>query len=205
MKRIEVEGRLGNDVELKTWNGNQFISFRVAVSDKKDDDTMWFTVTGDYERYKNMMPYLKKGSGVNIVGTYSDGIYTTRENKPMIDRKIRAYDIRFASLGQGKKDEGTQTTQKPVQAQAPQQPVYQQPAQPVYQTPQGVQQPIQQPVYQQPAQPVYQVPQGVQPPVQTTPPPTYQQPAQQPVYQQPVAQPAMTGYQPQENNDDLPF
>lgn len=205
MTRIEVEGRLGMDAELKTWNGTQFISFRVAVSEKKDDETKWYTVTGDYERYKKMYPYLKKGSGVNVFGMYSDGIYTTRENKPMIDRKIKAYDIRFSSIGGQKKEDGGQavTATQNVQPQ-PAQPVYQQPVQtmgqPAYQAPQGVQQPIQQPVqpvYQQPAQPVYQQP------VQTAAQPAYQAPQG---VQQPIQQPVQPVYQaPQATEDDLPF
>lgn len=148
--RLQVEGRLGMDAEVKTWNGSQFISFRMANQEKKDK-TVWYSVTADYERYKNMLPYLKKGSSLDVLGGYTDDLYTTRENKSGIERKLRVYDMHFVSSGQPKKEEGTQ----PVATAQPAQPVYQQPvAQPVYQAPQGVQQPIQQPM----AQPVYQTP-----------------------------------------------
>lgn len=68
MIRLEIVGNLGADAEIKDYNGNKFVSFRVAHSEKWVDrqtgaittQTTWVScsLNGDG---KGLTEYLKKG------------------------------------------------------------------------------------------------------------------------------------------------
>lgn len=76
MIKLEVIGNLGADAEVKVYNGNKFVSFRVAHTDKWVDrqtgvistQTTWVScsLNGDGG---GLTPYLKKGTKVFVRGT----------------------------------------------------------------------------------------------------------------------------------------
>ena len=76
MIKMEIIGNLGADAEVKVYNGNKFVSFRVAHSDKWVDQqtgvistqTTWVScsLNGDGG---GLTPYLKKGTKVFLRGT----------------------------------------------------------------------------------------------------------------------------------------
>lgn len=76
MIKLEVIGNLGADAEVKVYNGNKFVSFRVAHTDKWVDrqtgvistQTTWVScsLNGDGG---GVTPYLKKGTKVFVRGT----------------------------------------------------------------------------------------------------------------------------------------
>lgn len=76
MIRLEIVGNLGADAEIKDYNGNKFVSFRVAHSEKWVDrqtgaittQTTWVScsLNGDG---KGLTEYLKKGTKVFLRGT----------------------------------------------------------------------------------------------------------------------------------------
>lgn len=151
MIRIEAIGRLGNDAKLENGKNGQYVTFRLAANEFKDDEPMWFTVNVKPETCKGILPYLKKGVMVRTVGRYKDEVYTTRENKPVSGRTISAIEVNFIDNGGNKQNnivEGNRATQAVYQ-----QPVTQPTAQPVYQQPisqtgfTNVQQTTGQPVY----------------------------------------------------------
>ena len=84
MIRLEIVGNLGADAEIKEYNGNKFVSFRVAHSEKWVDQqtgaistkTTWVScsLNGDG---KGLTQYLKKGVKVFLRGTPNFRVYSS--------------------------------------------------------------------------------------------------------------------------------
>lgn len=109
MIKASLLGRLGEDArEVQTSNGSSFISMRVASNERvnKENVTTWVTVNANSERYKNLLPHLKKGSAVFVTGSLRSTIYTAKDGKVGIDNKLSADSIEFANLG-GNRDENS--------------------------------------------------------------------------------------------------
>lgn len=117
MRTINVTGNLAADPEIKTrTDGSQYTKFRLGnheYGDGKDGDTKWFTVF--YPRTDGIVNYLKKGSGVCVLGDYNDSIYQSGTSAPNVDRTISAFKIDF--IGSSKREEGQQ---QPVETPTPQ-------------------------------------------------------------------------------------
>lgn len=109
MFKTTLLGRLGEDArEVQTSNGSSFISMRVASNERinKENVTTWVTVNANSERYKNLLPHLKKGSAVFVTGSLRSTIYTAKDGTPGIDHKVSADSIEFANLGGGQGENG---------------------------------------------------------------------------------------------------
>lgn len=104
---IEIAGHLGADPEVRFTPGGQKVStLRVATNTRKSgkDETVWWRVTIWGERFDKMMPYLKKGSAVIIIGEMSKPeIYTDKEGRPQVSLDLTAEMIRFSPFGKGDK------------------------------------------------------------------------------------------------------
>lgn len=66
MQKVMIIGNLGRDAEVKEVNGNQFVSFTIADTNKRKtaagevvESTTWYDCTMNKT---NVFPYLKKGS-----------------------------------------------------------------------------------------------------------------------------------------------
>lgn len=76
MIKLEIVGNLGADAEIKEYNGNKFVSFRVAHSEKWVDQqtgaistqTTWVSCSLNGNG-KGLTQYLKKGTKVFLRGT----------------------------------------------------------------------------------------------------------------------------------------
>ena len=76
MIRLEIVGNLGADAEIKEYNGNKFVSFRVAHSEKWVDQqtgaistqTTWVSCSLNGNG-KGLTQYLKRGTKVFLRGT----------------------------------------------------------------------------------------------------------------------------------------
>ena len=71
MNIIQIMGNLGADPETRvTPDGQKVTSFRVAVNTRKggNDETIWYRVTVWGDRFEKMMAFLKKGSGIMVIG-----------------------------------------------------------------------------------------------------------------------------------------
>lgn len=127
MNVINIAGRLGADPETRfTASGQKVTTFRVAVNVRKagKDDTIWYRVTVWGDRFEKMMPYLKKGSAIIVVGTLQKPeIYNDKEGRPQISMEITAEMIQFSPFG-GKEDsrnEGQESHSQQNYQQRPQQ------------------------------------------------------------------------------------
>lgn len=90
MIKLEIIGNLGADAEIKQYNGNKFVSFRVAHTDKWVDQqtgvistqTTWVScsLNGDGGA---LTSYLKKGTKVYVRGTPSFVVYSSPKTHKM--------------------------------------------------------------------------------------------------------------------------
>lgn len=100
---IEIAGHLGADPEVRyTPGGQKVTSIRVATNTRKSgkEETVWWRVTIWGDRFDKMMPYLKKGSAIIVIGEMSKPeIYTDKEGRPQVSLDITAEMIRFSPFG----------------------------------------------------------------------------------------------------------
>lgn len=133
MLELTIIGNLGADAEVKEYNGNRFLSFRVAHTDSytdgqgvKHEKTTWVGCTKNIygDRETKLTQYLKKGTQVFVRGDLSVGTYNG-QNGVQVDVRCRVMSLQL--LG------SSQQNQQPAQAQAtPTNNVAAQPAAPAY-------------------------------------------------------------------------
>ena len=102
MRILTLDGRLGNDAELKTTkNGKQFIRFSIAntTSFMGKDDTVWYDIIS---YHTGALQYLKKGIPVNVSGVVSTS-FNVDKGKPYINHTVIANSLEFSRFG-NKKD-----------------------------------------------------------------------------------------------------
>lgn len=100
---VEIAGFLGADPEERfTANGKRVISLRVATRVRQggQDETVWWRVNIWNDRYDKMLPHLKKGSAVIIIGEMSKPEhYTARDGAVQISLTMTAEMIKFSPFG----------------------------------------------------------------------------------------------------------
>ncbi len=118
MNITEVMGHLAADPETRfTSNGQKVIALRLASNSKAGgkDETMWWNISIWEDRCKidKMLPYLKKGSALIIVGEMKTRLYTDKEGRPQISHDLTADMVRFSPFGKpdSMKQEGGQSQQ----------------------------------------------------------------------------------------------
>ena len=100
MREITVTGNLAADAEvLQTKNGENYLRFRVGNHEFGDekDETRWFDVTMFI--IPKISQFLKKGTGVRVIGDYKDSTYESEKYGTIIKRDIIAYKVDFWSSG----------------------------------------------------------------------------------------------------------
>lgn len=117
MVNINVIGRLGADAELINGKNGQFVSFRLAVDDRKNNAkiTSWFRVTLNGDRAGKIVEYLTKGKLINVVGTESVGTYQAKDGSTQVSRDISASNIEFISSGSGSTSSDSESTTEHVE------------------------------------------------------------------------------------------
>ena len=90
MIKVEIIGNLGADAQLQEKNGNRFVSFRVANTDKWIDkstgqvieSTQWIscTLNGDGG---SLLTYLKRGTKVFVRGNAQFVIFSSAKTRQM--------------------------------------------------------------------------------------------------------------------------
>ena len=101
MVLVNLIGRLGNDPEVKTaTNGNQFLTFRMAVEESydtqtKESKTAWFSVTWFCDKIESKAQIFKKGSLVHLIGNETLRLYTDKNGQVQIGRDVRAQFMEF--------------------------------------------------------------------------------------------------------------
>lgn len=125
---IEIAGHLGADPEARfTPGGQKVTTLRVATNTRRGgkDETVWWRVTIWGERFDKMMPYIKKGSAIIVVGEMGKPeIYTDKEGRPQVSLDLTAEMIRFNPFGKSEKSGQEGSPQSSQQAYGEQQPSY---------------------------------------------------------------------------------
>ena len=120
MNVIHVAGHLGADPEERfTASGQKVITLRLAAKTRKNgkDDTIWWRVTIWGEQFSKMMPYLKKGSSIMVIGEFQKpDIYNDRDGKPQASMNITAMNIMFSPFGRTDKQDASQNKEGAFQA-----------------------------------------------------------------------------------------
>lgn len=113
---VEIAGFLGADPEERfTSSGKRVVSLRVATKVRKggQDDTVWWRVSIWDNEHDRMLPYLKKGSSVIVIGDMDKPeTYVAKDGSTQISMSMSARMIKFSPFG--KPDQG-----KEQQAAAP--------------------------------------------------------------------------------------
>lgn len=111
MNVIHIAGHLGADPETRfTPSGQKVTNFRLATNIRRGgkDETIWYKIVVWGDRFDKMMAYLKKGTGIIVIGEMGKPeIYTDREGRPQISLEITAEIIRFSPFGKpGSQEQG---------------------------------------------------------------------------------------------------
>lgn len=104
MIELQIIGNLGKDAEMKTISGNNYASFSVAITEKRNgqDVTTWVSCM-KMDKDGNLTKYLKKGKKVLLRGRPSVGAYTNQRGEMKADITLWANDLVF--LGGGQREE----------------------------------------------------------------------------------------------------
>ena len=125
MRVLTISGRIVADAQKQiSQQGREFMTFRLAnneFGDEKDAQgkpiTYWFRVTSFNPRCLNMVKYLTKGKPINVIGSYSDSMYTNKNTGNCeISRDIIADRIEF-EVGNYESTQNGNTTQPQVTTQ----------------------------------------------------------------------------------------
>lgn len=88
MLKASLIGNLGADAQVKTANGREFVTFRVAHSwnftaqdGTVNSGTIWIDCIGN--NLKGVVGYLKKGSQVYVEGEVSLRVYSSKQDRCM--------------------------------------------------------------------------------------------------------------------------
>lgn len=121
MKQIQIIGNIGRDATLHSNNGNEFVRFSVAVSEKfktgngeTKENTDWFSV---FLTQKSLLPYLKKGTSVFVQGKL--GVQVRRNEQTgahFADFTINAEKVQLLSAGNNGQTSGPTAAQPAVPA-----------------------------------------------------------------------------------------
>jgi single-strand DNA-binding protein len=115
MNTITIAGHVGRDPESRfTPSGQKVTNFTIAVNGRKgkDEYTVWYRIVVWGDRFDKMMPYIKKGSPLIIIGELGKPeIYTDKEGRPQISLEINAELLKFSPFGMPDKRGGDQQNQ----------------------------------------------------------------------------------------------
>lgn len=135
MQKAMIIGNLGRDAEVKEVNGNQFVSFTIADTNKRKtaagevvESTTWYDCTMNKT---NVFPYLKKGQQVMIIGRIYANSYICKQGEHLGEAMTAMkFTVQELQLLGGARNDNQQPAQQPqVQHQYAQQAAqYQQPA-----------------------------------------------------------------------------
>jgi single-strand DNA-binding protein len=122
MLQVEIIGNIGNDAQVKDFNGKKYISFNVAHSEKfttkqgvETERTTWVSVLRPGE--SGLVQYLKKGTPVFVRGDLSFKQYQDQHHNWQTGVNCLAREIQL--LPGGKRDQNQQDAAAPAQGDAP--------------------------------------------------------------------------------------
>ena len=111
MQRIMLLGYVGNTPEDRvTSGGMKMTSFNLAVNAKSKGETVttWYSIYCFNGDHKNMLSYIKKGSGLIISGElFPPTTYQSKQGETRISLGVKAEGISFLPAKKEEKDEAS--------------------------------------------------------------------------------------------------
>lgn len=128
MIKVEIIGNLGADATLQEKNGNRFVAFRVANTDKWVDNstgqviesTQWIscTLNGDGGA---LLPYLKRGTKVFVRGNAQFVVFSSAKTRQMeVGVNLFVREIELCGGAKENQQQPQQPAQTPGQPAQPQ-------------------------------------------------------------------------------------
>ena len=108
MNIVEVIGNIGRDPETRyTPSGKKVTTLTIASNTKKQgkEETTWWRVTIWGDTFDNLLPHLKKGSLILVMGEMKKPeIFTNKDGQPQVSLELTADIIRFlpSRIGENK-------------------------------------------------------------------------------------------------------
>jgi single-strand DNA-binding protein len=106
---VEIAGHLGQDAEERfTSTGKRVVSLNVASKTRKggEEVTVWWRCSIWGDRYDKMLPYLKKGSAVIVLGEMSKPeVYTAKDGSQQVSMQMNAEIVKFSPFGKSDKQQ----------------------------------------------------------------------------------------------------
>ena len=100
---VQIAGRLGRDAETRfTPSGQKVTSLNIATNIRKGgkEETVWWRVTIWGDRFYKLMPYLKKGAALIVVGEMNKPeIWIDKEGRSQVSLEMTAEIVRFSPFG----------------------------------------------------------------------------------------------------------
>lgn len=126
MKILIVDGFLGRDCEVKTTaKGNKYLNFSMCNNTfiRGENKATWYNCsTFDVEKYDKMIPYLKKGKPVIVVGTPDEATYVGKDGSVNIDIRLSIDRLEFPTSSKsdenGNANKATARRDEPVVSSA---------------------------------------------------------------------------------------
>lgn len=113
MLQVEIIGNIGNDAQVKDFNGKKYIAFNVAHSEKfknqqgvETERTTWVSVLKPGE--SAVAQYLKKGTPVFVRGDLSVKAYKDNAGNWQVGVNCLAREIQLLPGGKRDQNAGTQ-------------------------------------------------------------------------------------------------
>jgi single-strand DNA-binding protein len=134
MAIVHIAGNLGADPETRfAPSGQKIISLNVAENFRRQgkDETVWWRATMFGDRFDKFVSFLKKGSGVMIVGRLNPlKIWTDKEGRPQVSYELIVETIDFtpSSNRPERSQENAQGGQYTPNQQPAREPAYTQPS-----------------------------------------------------------------------------
>lgn len=89
METITLIGRLIEDAKLRNNDGKEFVTFTLAVDDKRDKTLSRYYSCILYGSSKNRIKYLVKGARVSIIGDFYPSIYQEEGRDAILNLNVR--------------------------------------------------------------------------------------------------------------------
>jgi single-strand DNA-binding protein len=113
MLQVEIIGNIGNDAQVKDFNGKKYIAFNVAHSEKfknqqgvETERTTWVSVLKPGE--SAVAQYLKKGTPVFVRGDLSVKAYQDNAHNWQVGVNCLAREVQLLPGGKRDQNAGTQ-------------------------------------------------------------------------------------------------
>jgi single-strand DNA-binding protein len=122
MQRIDIIGHVGQDAEIKDFNGTQVINFSVAVTEsyvnkttgEKTQSTTWFECA-KWGNQTQIAQYLKKGQLVFVTGKPQARAWKKQDETLVASLGVNVFDIKL--LASPKNDTNSVATPQQNNAQ----------------------------------------------------------------------------------------